>query len=227
MAQLVLLKTVKNAKLFQDPQSKVKAILLQNVRASFPFVGTPGKDEDESGNTKESWRIMGMMPKDTHGEAKKLIEELFLELQASNDVKVPRTEWALQDGDGEKYTSDEKYKSMLGNWLINAKDARIHPRVYNERGEPMSLTEEGLAKIDDKFYGGCWVNLTIRPWYFNGTTKGSPKKFPKRLLCGLVSVQFHHDDTPFGQSRIDDSGLYEAVEGSGTGMEEAADVDDL
>ena len=224
MAQLQLLKSVKNAKLFLDPGSKVKVILLENVRASFPFVGNPGKDEDEAGNEKTSYRCMGMLPKETHGAAKTMVEELFLELQKANDVKVPRTEWSLQDGDGEKYTSDEKYKSMLGHWLINAKDARIHPRVYNERGQAMDLTEEGLKKIDDKFYGGCWVNMIIRPWYFNGKTKSSPKTFPKRLLAGLVSVQFHHDDTPFGQGRIDDSGLYSAVEGAeGSGMEDGED----
>ena len=233
MAALVLLKTVKNskgvvtAKLFQDPQSKLKTIYIENVRASFPFVGTAGKDEDDNGNEKESWRILAMLPKETHTEAKELCKEVIKELMAANDVKVPSTEWFIADGDGEKYTSDEKYKAMNGHWLVSAKDARIHPRVYNERGQLMDLTDEGLQKIDDKFYGGCWVSVLIRPWYFNGKTKNSSKTYPKRVLAGLSSVQFHHDDTPFGQGRIDDTGIFEAVDGAGNGMDDDTDTDDL
>lgn len=232
MAALTLLKTVKNskgvltAKLFQDPQSKLKTIYIENVRFSFPFVGTAGEDEDENGNKKKSWRVLAMLPKETHTEAKDLCKEVIQELMTANDVKVPSTEWFLTNGDGEKYTSDEKYKAMNGHWLVSAKDARIHPRVYNERGQPMDLTEEGLKIIDDKFYGGCWGSVLIRPWYFNGTVKGSSKKFPKRILAGLSSVQFHHDDTPFGQGRIDDTGIFGAVEGAGNGMDDT-DTDDL
>lgn len=219
MAALVLLKSVKNGKLFQDPKSKVKCIYIENVRASYPFVGTPGKDESEDGSeARDSWRVVGMLPKDTHGEVKKMCDDLIKELKAANDnVSVPSDMFFIQDGDGEKYDpNDDKLKLMNGHWLVSAKDGRIRPRCYNQKGEVI----DDISKIDDMFYGGCWINLMIRPWYFNGIAKGKTKKFPKRMLAGLSSVQFHHDDTPFGTGRIDDTGVFGAVEGGGNGMDD-------
>lgn len=216
MAQLKLLKTVKNAKLFQDPQTKVKCIYLENVRASFPFVGTPGEEESEDGTKSKSWRIVGMLPKSTHAEAKQMCDDLIKELREANDKPaIEEANLFITDGDGAKYAED-KYKMNHGHWLVSAKDGRIRPRVYNMKGQVM----DDIDEIDNTFFGGCWVNIIIRPWFFNGIAKGKSKKYPKRMLAGLSTVQFHHADTPFGQGRIDDTGIIEAVEGSGSGMDD-------
>lgn len=228
MTALKLLKTVKNAKLYQDVGSKVKCIFLEGVRASFIYAGTPGEDEGEDGTMYKSWRVVGMLPKATHGDAKALIKELIVELQTANDVKVPSTEWFLADGDGEKY-QDDKYKSFHGHWLVSVKDGKIRPRARDERG----VIIDDIDKIDETFYGGCWINLMIRPWYFNGTAKGKSKKYPKRILAGFVSLQKFKNDTPFGMGRIDDEDVYGDVSG-GNGMDDdvpttskASAVDDL
>lgn len=228
MAALKLLKSIPGARLYQDVGSKVKCILLENVRASYCFAGTPGEDENEDGTKSKSWRVTAMLPKSTHAEAKALVKELIVELQTTNDVKVPSTEWFLADGDGEKY-QDEKNKAMNGHWLVSVKDARIRPRARNERGEII----DDIDVIDSTFYSGCWMNLMIRPWYFNGVAKGKAKKYPKRILAGFVSLQKHHNDTPFGMGRIDDEDVYGDVSG-GNGMDDdapttskASAVDDL
>lgn len=218
MAALKEIKRVKNAIMFQDEASGVKTILLQNVRLSFPFVGKPGVDENETGEKKESWRLMAMLPKATHEEAKNLVKELILELMTKNEVKVPKENWCLTDGDSDKY-SEKKYEDMHGHFLVSAKDGQRRPTVRNQKAEVV----DDIAKIDNMIYGGCWAHVMIRPWYFNGTTKNSKKTYPKRMLAGLNSLQFVKDDKPFGQGRIDDSDVYSSVDGAGNGMDDDDD----
>lgn len=226
MAALQLIKQVKGAKLFIDPTSKVKCILLENVRASYSYIGTPGEDEDDNGNKKKAWRTNALIPKSTHEEANKLMRELIKELMTANDVKIESANWFLSDGDGEKY-EDEKHKAVHGHWIVSCKDATHAPTVRDEKGRRIERDEAGIAKIDEMMYSGCWMNLMIRPWYYSGKSKGSNKTFPKRILAGFQSCQKHHNDTPFGTGRIDDDEAYGAIEGHGDGMEETVDVDDL
>lgn len=215
MAALKLIKQVKNAALYEDVTSKVRCIYYENVRASYPFVGTPGRDENDDGEAKDSYRIVGMLPKATHKEAYELTQELIKELLTQNDVKVPSAMWFLQDGDGEKY-EEAKYDSFHGHWLVSAKDGQRRPTARDRKGQVM----DDIKKIDETFYGGVWVNFMIRPWYFNGKTKNSAKTYPKRILAGFQSIQHNHDDKPFGNGRIDDSDVYGAVEGAGDGMDD-------
>jgi hypothetical protein len=49
MAALETVKTVKNAVLYKDASGQL-LIRLDNVRLSYPFVGTPSDDEDDNGN---------------------------------------------------------------------------------------------------------------------------------------------------------------------------------
>lgn len=216
---LQLIKEVKGANLYLDTASKNKLILLKNVRASYAYIGTPGEDEDDNGNKKKAWRTNALLPKTTHAEAYALIKEVIKELQTANDVKVPSDMWFTADGDGEKY-EDEKHKAVHGHWIVSCKDATHAPTVRDAKGRVIDRTEAGVAKIDDLLYSGCWINLMIRPWYFSGKTKNSTKTFPKRILAGFQSCQFHHDDTPFGTGRIDDGDVYGEVEGAGSGMED-------
>lgn len=212
---MAALKTVKEGKFFkvlQDVATKTKVIYLEQVRGSYMHVAYPGEDENEDGTKSLSYRMTAMLPKATHEEAYKAIRELIKELQESNDVKIPSTEWFLTDGDGEKY-DDDKYKSYKGHWLVGVKDSKIRPRARDQRGNVM----DDLDAIQDKFYSGCWVNLLIRPWYFNGTAKGKTKKYPKRILSGITSLQFFKDDEAFGAGRIDDTDVFGDVSAAGGG----------
>jgi hypothetical protein len=207
MSKLEEIKRVKNGVLYKDAKG-VKFVRVDNVRLSFPFVGTPGEDEDDDGNTKKAWRATGMLPKTTHVEVKDMIKAVFAELMTTNDVKVPSANWALSDGDGDKH---EEHPEMHGHWLLSAKEGQRKPPCRDQKGELI----EDITKIDDKFYGGCWANILVRPWYFDGRTKNSKKTYPKRLLCGLSGVQFVRDDTPFGQGRVDESDAWDEVAGDG------------
>ena len=81
-------------------------------------------------------------------------------------------------------------------------------------------------EADESFYGGCWGNLLIRPWYFNGKAKGSTKTYPKRICCGYNGVQFLKDDTPFGSGRIDDTAAWGGEGDDDTSDNDGMDEDD-
>lgn len=208
MAKLQIVKQVENAILYQDSEGN-SYIRLDNVRASYPFIGTPSEDEYDNGEVSKKWRIVAMLPKKTHGEAKELIVDVIKRLMADN-ANVPKDRWFIKNGD----ESDDE--NMHGHWLVSASDGRYRPKARDEHGRVI----DDIDEIDDKFYGGCWVNMLIRPWFFNGKSRNFKKPLPKRVCAGLTSVMFVRDDKPFGAGRVDDDEVW------GTGDSGAFDSDD-
>lgn len=205
MGKLTVIKKVENATLYED-QDGNPFIRIDGVRASYPFVGTPGEDENDNGDTVKKWRITGMLPKKTHVAAKNLVVEVIENLMKANS-NVPKDRWFIKNGD------DSDKEEMHGHWLLSASDGRYRPKARDEDGHVM----DDIQAIDDKFYGGCWVHILIGPWFFDGKSKNSKKLLPKRVCAGLNTVMFHEDDKPFGNSRIDDDDVF----GGDDGMDDA------
>lgn len=195
MAERTVVAKVTNAVQYSDG-----TIRIDNVRLSYPHLDTPFKSEGDDGNTKETYSLEAMLPKDTHTAAKDLIKKVLNQIQVDNDAKVKTEHWFLKNGD------DADKPEYEGHFLVKASDTR-RPSVRNRDGSAMSERE-----IADRIYGGCWANVLIRPWYFNGKAKNG-KTYPKRLLANLVAVQFVRDDEPFGEGRISDEGVWDAVDG--------------
>jgi len=196
MSNLKAVKEVKNAVLYKDADGN-PYIKIENVRASYPYLGTPSEDEsDDGGDKRKRWRIVLMLPKETHAEAKALVVEAIREVMGEN--KVPKDRWFITDGD------DKDDENMHGHWLISASDGKYRPKARDERGRVM----DDIDDIDDKFYGGCWVSALIRPWYFDGKSRNSKKPLPKRVCAGINAVKFERDDKPFGSGRIDDGEVW-------------------
>jgi hypothetical protein len=215
MSKLTLLQTGKNFKLYKDENDN-PFILLQNVRFSYPFIGTPSDDENDDGQSVKKWRVVGMLPKSTHMEAKDACKKIILKLIADNSAKVPQDKWFLANGD------DKEDELMHDHFLITASDGRIRPKARNASGQ---IIDE-VTEIDSTFYGGCWGHMLIRPWYFGGKAKNSSKTFPKRVSAGLNSVMFWKDDKPFGSGRVDDNGVF-GDEDDGMGGESDDDTSGL
>jgi len=209
MAKLSPVKHVENATLYQD-QDGNPYIRIDAVRASYPYLGTPSEDENDNGDKTKKWRIVGMLPKKTHGEAKELVVEIIQRLMKEAGASVPKDRWFIKNGD------DSDDENMHGHWLIAASDGKYRPKCRDENGQVI----DDITEIDDTFYGGCWVNLLIRPWYFDGKSRNSKKPLPKRLCAGINSVVFVKDDKPFGAGRVDDDDVW------GTGDSGAFDDDD-
>lgn len=220
MAALTLLKTVKNAKLYQEggPEGQ-KLILLENVRLSFPAIGHMKEDEGDDGSIRKAYKAVPMLPKATHVEAKNLFVEVMTELMTNNKVKIPPEYRCIKNGD------DSEREEYQGHWVISCSESR-RPAARDQKGklylDPKDISDKDhveavLEQIDEIFHGGVYVNILIRPWFFNGKTKKSAKTYPKRICAGLTAVQFFKDGPSFGTGRIDDSEVWGAAGGDDDG----------
>jgi hypothetical protein len=208
MASLQLLESGNNWKVYTDGKEKFIKI---RGRLSYPAFGNKKVNKDEeSGKTRENWGGVIMLPKATHKEAhdrfKAMIEEIKAnavnEKTGKKGVIIESGNLCLKDGD------EKEDEAMHGHWLITFSDSKRQPAIRRKSGEIMMDKDE----VDNLFYGGCWGEVLLRPWYFNGKAKNDPKPYPKRIACGFTGAQFVKDDEPFGTGRIDDSDAWGSIE---------------
>lgn len=190
MANRKPVKKVKNAVLYDDG-----LIRISNVRLSYPHLDKPYKKEGDKGDAK--YGVVALLPKDTHGAAKKLIEERIEAVMKENKVKALASDKKfLRDGD----ESDKEEHE--GCWTVSARESR-RPILREAVDGGLEVVEPEDAK--EVFYGGCWGSVLIRPWYQNNS-------FGKRVNAGLTAVTKKADDESFGEGRISDEEVDEAFE---------------
>lgn len=210
---LQTIKTGTNFKIMREGKDGPKLVLLRNVRLSFPAIGHPKDEENDDGKTSRAYKATGMLPKETHEEAKVALVSIIKELIAENEAKVPSDKWFLKDGD------DSEREEYADHWIITASDKKVRPIARDADGERMYVEadyenreerEEALDKIDETFFAGAIVDLLVRPWFFGGKVKGQTKTFPKRISCGLGAIKFVKDDgTRFSKGQIDDDSVWD------------------
>lgn len=178
---------VKNAILYDDGCIKV-----MNVRFSYPHLKKAYKGKNDSGEPKFS--VTGLLPKDTHKAAKKMIDTRIEEVLKENKVKALASDKKfLKDGDESDKPENE------GMWTISVRESRRPPL----RDIDKEIVDPDDA--DEVFYGGCWGSILLRPWYQNND-------YGKRVNAGLVAVRKSKDDEPFGEGRISDEEVDEAFD---------------
>ncbi len=214
MASLEKIKQGPNFIVYKSGDQKL--IKIENVRFSYPHFGAKRVDEDENGNKKENWGGVALLSKETHVAAKDAFVELIKELMTTNEVKIPSEYRCIKDGD------EKDDENAHGNWTISFSDSNRRPAVRDQRA--VLMTDE--AAIDDKFYGGCYGSVLLRPWYFNGQAKGKSKPFPKRICCGFTGVQFLRDGEPFGSGRINDDDAWGDESGGSNAKSSGFDDED-
>lgn len=189
-----VVKKVSNAVLYSDG-----TIRIDNVRFSYPHLDEPYAGKDDEGKAgKAKYGVVGMLPKKTHTAAKDLIKHAINELLKENDAKVSTDKWFLRDGDNAEQAEYE------GHFIVSARESK-RPTCRDKKGNTLEIED-----IPDVFYGGCWGNMFIRPWYQDGKKVGAG--YGKRINAGLIAVQFVRDDEPFGEGRINDDGVFDEVE---------------
>jgi hypothetical protein len=194
MAAREIVKQVENATYYNDG-----TIRLTGVRVSFPHLVTPQAGEDDNGNpTKAKFKIVAMLPKETHEEAYNLCMRVINKMIKDNDTKVSSDKFFLRDGDN---MDREEYE---GFWIVSASDDR-RPALRDEQGALLDMDED-KELAEEMFYGGCWCHVFIRPWYQDGVKHGKGKG--KRINSGLVAVMKDRDDKSFGEGRVDDSDVW-------------------
>ena len=182
--------------------SKVKfnddgTILIKDVRLSYPHLFQMFGKED--GKKKYSCRVI--LPNKTHKAEIEAIKAHLVKLQKDwFKQKLPSTNLFMRNGDD---LGQEEYEDT---WYIAASE-KIKPQVVGKKREPIS-------EDDDIVYGGCYVNLLIRPWK-------QSNEHGKKVNANLIGVQFVRDGERFGQQRPDinehfsDEGVDEDFDESG------------
>jgi hypothetical protein len=171
-------------------------IRVSNVRLSYPHLDRPYKKEGDQGTAK--YGVVGLLPKDTHKAAKKLIDEVIADVMKDNKVKALAADKKfLRDGDESDKDEHE------GHWTLSAREERRPILKEFDADGNLTLVEPEDAK--ETFYGGCWGSLLIRPWFQNN-------KFGKRVNAGLTAVTKKADDESFGEGRISEDEVDEAFE---------------
>lgn len=192
MAEREVVSQVANAVLYSDGTIKIT-----DVRVSFPHLGKPRAEKNDDGVEETRWGLAAMLPKKTHKAAKDLIKAQIEKLAADNEAKVASANWFLADGD------DKEQEEYAGHFIVSAGDKTRRPVTRDRKNNVIEA-----AAADQLFYGGCWCDILIRPWYFSGQAKNG-KKYPKRVCSGLVAVKFKRDDDPFGNAIIGDDGVFD------------------
>jgi hypothetical protein len=208
MAQREVVKKVKNAVLYSDGTMRIDGVRGSYVHLDKPYKGKP-KPGDGDGPAKYS--IIGIMPKETHVEAKDLIIEVIKKLLADNkDARVAKDKRFIRDGD------DQEKDEYVDSWTISAREER-RPKVRDRSGELIDLED-----VADQCQSGYWYNVLIRPWF-------QDNDFGKRVNAGLVGVQFVRKDETFGDGAIDESDAWDTLgddDDDGISRKKSRDDDD-
>lgn len=210
MTKRSVVKRVQNAVLYSDG-----LILIENVRLSYPHLDEPYAGED-GGDPK--FGAVGLLPKTTHKEAQKLLVEQINAICADKkwmrDGKriIAADKLFIKDGDQSAKPENE------GMWTLSARE-KLAPMLRDRANR--TVQQKDAARV---FYGGCWVNLVIRPW-------AQDNKYGKRINANLSMVQFVKDDTAFGEGRLsedDADDIFGSAEDADDGLGAGdGDLDDL
>ena len=164
-------------------------VTIRNVRLSYPnlFVPTAFKSSDGTMG-KPAYSASFLLDKSKNAEdLKKLTAAAVLTKQEKWQGKpVNLTGKSIRDG-AEKEATDgygsgisfisARHSPRPGdNWLQSIVDQNLHP-----------VTAE-----DGKFYGGCYVNATVKAW-------AQDNGFGKRINWQLVNIQYLRKGDPFGE----------------------------
>lgn len=216
---LVIKKRVKNGILYENG-----FIRIDNVRFSYPHLDKPWKKATDQGAPKFS--VTAMMPKETHEEVRILIrDEMARILKEAKATLKPGLKF-MRDGDADSEEGEDNPDNTYAkHWYISARESnRPTLRVVRDGAVVKLDPVEDLEEIQDKFFGGAYGHILIRPWF-------QDNDFGKRLNAGLMGAVFSKKGDPFGQGRIDDADAWDDVPDSEedetpTKRKQAVDEDD-
>lgn len=190
MAALEVKKKVKNAVLYTNGM-----IRIDNVRGSYVHLDKPYVGQMNDGNEGvPKYSLVGILPKDTHEEAKNLIVSVINAMCDEKKAKVAKDKKFIRDGD------DQEKDEYANAWTVSAREER-KPKCRDRNG---SLVED-REDIAEMFQSGYWFNILIRPWF-------QDNKYGKRVNAGIAGVQFVKKDETFGSGSIDDSDAWDTVD---------------
>lgn len=191
MAERTVVKKGKNFVEYSDGTLRI-----DNVRFSHPHIDKPyaGKTDDGKPATPK-YSVVGLLNKKTHVEAKDACVRMIDRLLKENKLeRLASDKKFIRNGD------DGDKPEAFGHWTVSAREER-RPGVRDADNSKM----RDDAEIREKFYGGAFGTILIRPWYQSNT-------YGKRVNAGLSAIQFVKHGEAFGEGRISDDEIDDTFE---------------
>lgn len=199
-----------------------EVIYMSDVRLSFPNIVEPQIRVNEiSGEKRISYNCELLMPKDHPGMAQFMQRYASLAAEKGKEhagalmqmINGDRKSRCFGDG-AEKVNKKtfQPYDGYAGNLFITCGSNR-QPQMIDETGKPVDPTNTmHWQAVARKLYGGCRVNVALKPWWQNPNPQ---KQIGNGIRCDLIAIQFAKDDKPFGESAPDITGLFGASQVGG------------
>lgn len=196
-----------------------RIVYLTNVRLSYPNLAAPQAMRSDDGTERKQYNAAFLLEKDDP-QFSKFVERCTVVLQeawkehaalAINAIWADRKSRCFSAG--EEHVDGKTLQvrgGYAGKMVISANSGDRQPQAIDATGAvvPPENTMAVMATLR-KLYGGCRVNVAVRPWAQMPTQKN---RNTKGIRCDLVAIQFARDDTPFGEAAPDVSGIFGAVE---------------
>lgn len=193
-------------------------IYLSNVRVSWPHLAEPQEKVDATTNKKTiSYNCELLMAPDHTGFQQFMQRYGALALEKTKENAAAVMQMLQADRKSRCFGSgDEKidkktfkpYTGYAGNVYITVGN-RSQPQMIQADGSQIDPLNTMLyQQMARRIYGGCRVNVAIKPWWQN---PNPAKQYGHGVRCDLIAIQFHSDDVAFGEAQVDGSGLFGAV----------------
>jgi ATP-dependent Clp protease adapter protein ClpS len=188
-------------------------VFLSNVRLSFPNLVEPQEKVTDDGKKRISYNCEALMPPDHPAFTQ------FMQTYAT----MAQEKWKEHaNAVMQMIHADRKSRCYgYGAEKVNKKSMKVYdgyvdqvfismgrdtpPQVIQPDGRPLDPANTmAYRQLTMKMYGGCRVNLAVRPWL-------QENKHGRGVRCDLIAVQFCADDKPFGEGNIDASGMFGQV----------------
>jgi hypothetical protein len=189
-------------------------IYLSDVVLSFPSIVEPrAPGENPNGIKKYSGDFIMLQTHPGFAEFWKRVNELALDKWKEHTAAVMQMiqndRKARCYGAGQEKINKKTflpYEGYVGNVFISANNEKM-PQMIQSNGEPVDpLNTMACAALARKLYGGCKVNVAVKPWIQDNT-------HGRGIRCDLIAIQFAGDGTPFGEAPADAAPLFGAVAG--------------
>jgi hypothetical protein len=171
----------------QGPNFKIYSdgtILIADVRASYPHLD---KKWAKKATDTPAWSLVGILPNETHSEARDAILGFCTELlkERNKGAKIKADLMFIRDGD---LAAKPEYEDA---WIVASRESDNRPIVLNpDRSEMDQEDIKGTIKA------GYRVDMLVEPWW-------QDNEHGKRINSSLRAVRFRREDTPISESGID------------------------
>lgn len=195
-----------------------RVVHFTNIRLSFPNLVEPQKQPTPEGGERISYNAAFLMLPNDPNFARFMQVVNTIAVEKWDKQAATMLAYIQNNGKNRCYAMGEEKvnsKTMLpydgypGHIVISAGN-KMMPQMVDEQGNVVDPANTMACQaIARKLYAGCRVNVALKPWC-------QENKHGRAIRCELVGIQFAKDDTPFGESRPDVTGLFGATEATPT-----------